>query len=62
MAGRRTVKARSHHGAPSLDLTIPADVKRAHGINAGDLFLVTAETRNGSDVVLKYKRVYRNGE
>lgn len=55
----KTVKARVHHGADSLDLTIPADAVREFDINSGDVFEVVVETE-GSDLIIKYNRVYES--
>lgn len=59
MAAPYNVKARVHHGSESLDLTIPAELKREQGISAGDVFLVDTEENDG-DLVLRYKRIHQN--
>lgn len=51
-----TVKARGRHGTESLDLTIPAEYKREHGINEGDVFLVKID--NNGDLVISYERIH----
>lgn len=51
------VKARVHHGSESLDITIPADLKRKHGISPGDLFIVEADEEDGI-LVLEYERIH----
>lgn len=53
-----TVKAREHHGADSLDITIPTELVRELDISAGDIFEVEHD-RDGN-IVLKYKRVYQS--
>ncbi|WP_148708188.1 AbrB/MazE/SpoVT family DNA-binding domain-containing protein [Haloferax sp. Atlit-12N] len=52
-----TVKARVHHGSESLDLTIPAEMKREHGISAGDVFLVGVD-EDGDRLTLEYERIH----
>ena len=58
MASQRpTVKARTHHGTSSLDISIPANVIEEHSVHAGDVFEVT--TSNADDEFkITYKRVY----
>ena len=51
----KTVKARAHYGAKSLNLTIPAEIRRAFGLEAGDVFEISVEK---DPLVLCYKRVY----
>ena len=50
-----TVKARGRHGTESLDLTIPAEVKREYGISEGDVFKVDVETDDGLSIT--YDRI-----
>jgi antitoxin component of MazEF toxin-antitoxin module len=52
-----TVKAREHHGADSLDITIPTDLVRKRDISPGDIFEIEVED-NEEELVIKYKRVY----
>lgn len=54
----KTVKARVHHGADSLDLTIPADVVREFDVNSGDIFEV--EVSEGNSLEITYERVHKN--
>ena len=61
MPPRRTIKAREHHGANSLDLTIPADVCKECDLRPGDVFAVTADCADEDEVVLRYRRVYAQG-
>lgn len=56
----KTVKARVHYGADSLDLTIPADVVREFDITDGDIFEVTVENED-SELIIEYNRVYESG-
>lgn len=49
----KTVKARAHAGAASLDLTIPAGVCKAQKLAAGDVWSVHV-TREGGKLVLRY--------
>jgi len=51
-----SVKARGRHGTESLDLTIPAELKREYGISEGDLFVVSVN--DDGDIVLEYERVH----
>lgn len=53
----KTVKARVHYGADSLDLTIPANICRKYNIESGDVFEVIVEEEDES-LVLCYRRVY----
>jgi hypothetical protein len=57
MAQRPTVKASAHHGTSSLDISIPADVIKAHNIRAGDVFEVTTTNAN-TEFKIVYRRVY----
>lgn len=53
-----TVKARGRHGTESLDLTIPVELKREHGITQGDVFLV--EIMDSEDgLTLHYDRIHQ---
>jgi len=53
----KTVKAREHYGANSLDLTLPAEVVDEYEVSPGDIFEIDVESRD-DDLVLTYKRVY----
>jgi len=53
---RYIIKAREHHGTASLNLTIPAKVRREYKIEPGDFFELRVEERQG-DVVLIYRRL-----
>ncbi len=52
------VKARVHHGSESLDITIPAELKREHGISQGDVFLVNVDEKD-DQLTLKYERIHK---
>lgn len=53
-----TVKARGRHGTESLDLTIPVELKREHGISEGDVFLVDVE-EDEEGLRISYKRIHQ---
>lgn len=55
----KTVKAREHHGANSLDLTIPSEVVREYDVSPGDIFEIEVESNSG-ELVLMYSRVYES--
>jgi len=52
-----SVKARGRHGTESLDLTIPAELKREHDISEGDVFVVSVND-DDEEIVIEYKRVH----
>jgi bifunctional DNA-binding transcriptional regulator/antitoxin component of YhaV-PrlF toxin-antitoxin module len=54
-----TVKAREHHGAESLDITIPTELVRDRNISAGDIFEIEVEQED-EDLVIRYKRIYQS--
>jgi len=58
MAKRSIVKARIHHGAPSLDITIPSSLCKLCNINEGDAFVVDAICENNT-VKIVYTRIYQ---
>jgi len=58
---KKTVKSREHHGADSLDLTIPTKIVKEYDINPGDIFEIT-EYKDDDTLVLKYKRIYEKSE
>ncbi len=51
-----SVKARGRHGTESLDLTIPVELKREHGITQGDVFLV--EVSPDGELSIEYERIH----
>jgi len=57
----KTVKAREHYGAESLDLTIPTKVVREHDLSAGDIFEITTEIQ-GESLTVEYELVHRTDE
>lgn len=61
MGEPHSVKARAHHGSESLDITIPAELKREHGISQGDVFVVDVD-EDGDQLVLTYDRIYDSEE
>lgn len=54
------VKSRERQGTNSLDLTLPAEIKKEYCINGGDLFKVTVAETKDSELVIKYTLVYKN--
>ena len=55
----KTVKAREHYGANSLDLTIPTDMVENHELNSGDIFDVNIE-QDGDTITISYELVHRS--
>jgi len=53
----KTVKARAHYGANSLNLTIPAEFCREYNLKAGDIYEITI-TEKKKEICLIYKRIY----
>lgn len=58
MPAPHSVKARGRHGTASLDLTVPAELKRQYGISEGDVFIVDVDNQDG-ELTISYKRVHR---
>jgi len=58
MGEQYSVKARVRHGSESLDLTIPAKLRRDLGITPGDLFIVSAEANAEGNLVIECERVH----
>ena len=54
----KTVKARTHYGADSLDITIPTNLVREFGFCSGDVFEVSVEKTNDR-IRLIYEQVYQ---
>jgi hypothetical protein len=52
-----TVKARGRHGTSSLDLTIPTELMREHGISEGDVFLVEVDEQD-DELTISYQRIH----
>ena len=59
MSKTHVVKARRHYGSESLNLTIPAEVRRELDINVGDVFVVEHE-QEGDTLILKYRRILKS--
>ena len=59
MSPQYVVKARKHYGSASLNLTIPAKVRRKLEINIGDVFVVEHEYEDDA-LILKYKRILKS--
>lgn len=57
MPAPHSVKARGRHGTSSLDLTVPAELKREHNISEGDVFIVEIDDEGG-DLTITYERVH----
>ncbi|WP_436935445.1 AbrB/MazE/SpoVT family DNA-binding domain-containing protein [Halovenus marina] len=57
----KTVKAREHYGANSLDLTLPAEVVDEYDVNAGDIFEIEVAS-DDDELTLTYTRVYKSEE
>lgn len=54
------VKSRERQGTNSLDLTLPAEIKKEYSINGGDLFKVTVSKSENNELIIKYTLVYKN--
>jgi hypothetical protein len=59
MGKKFTVKARTHHGTDSLDITIPTQVCKENKINEGDIFSLEV-INEGNLLTLKYSRIFEN--
>lgn len=60
MAEPFNVKARGRHGTESLDLTVPADLKREHEITEGDVFIVEVNQEENKLEII-YEKIYNSG-
>lgn len=56
----KTVKAREHYGADSLDLTIPTNIVEDNELTPGDIFEVNVE-KEGEEITISYELVHRSG-
>lgn len=56
-----TVKARQRYGSNSIDLTLPASIRKEYSINHGDIFKIIPVEKNNV-LTLKYKLIYHNDE
>ncbi len=54
------VKSRARHGTNSLDLTLPAEIKRMYSINSGDLFKISVSKNKNEELVIEYTLIYKN--
>ena len=57
MQKKPTVKARQHHGAKSLDITIPVAICSEYKIQEGDVFTIDIYRENDMIKIL-YSRIY----
>lgn len=55
-----TVKARSHYGTQSLDLTIPVKIVKERDIKEGDIFLVDVSENSEGQLALSYTRIFKH--
>lgn len=53
------VKARERQGTSSLDLTLPADIKKEYNLSKGDVFKVEVKKEDGK-LKLIYSLIYKN--
>lgn len=53
------IKARERTGTSSLDLTLPAKLKKKHDINKGDVFKVDTIDDNGQ-LKIVYTLIFKN--
>lgn len=54
-----TVKARQRYGSNSIDLTLPASIRKEYSINHGDIFKISPIEKD--DVLtLEYRLIYHN--
>jgi hypothetical protein len=58
MVKKHSVKARSHYGAKSMDLTIPAAICKKYDISDGDVFIVDVRELE-KDIEITYERMYK---
>lgn len=56
-----TVKARQRYGSNSIDLTLPASIRKEYSINHGDIFKIIPKMEDGT-LTLTYKLIYQNKE
>ena len=54
-----TVKARTHHGTNSLDLTIPSKIVKECKIKEGDVFTIEIDKNKLNQITIKYIRIYK---
>jgi len=51
------VRARSHHGSSSLDVTVPADLRKKFKLEPGDIFRVDGQKGDDGTVTLTYTKL-----
>ena len=56
-----TVKARQRYGSNSIDLTLPASIRKEYSINHGDIFKISP-VKKDDVLTLEYKLIYHNQE
>lgn len=54
-----TVKARKRYGSNSIDLTLPASIRKEYSINHGDIFKISPIKKNNT-LTFEYKLIYHN--
>ncbi len=54
-----TVKARERHGTNSLDITLPAELKKEYGISKGDIFKIDVTTEDNT-IKFIYTLIFKN--
>ena len=58
MKQKPVVKARSHYGSKSLDITIPVSLINTYGIKEGDVFTVEVKSDQG-EIKIVYTRIFQ---
>ena len=53
------VKARERQGTSSLDLTLPADIRKEYGLSKGDVFKVEVIKEDDGFKII-YSLIYKN--
>lgn len=53
-----TVKARERQGTKSIDLTLPAEIRRKYSIVRGDIFKVVSSNNEGN-LKITYELIYK---
>ncbi|AWX32240.1 hypothetical protein AW729_03590 [Methanosphaera sp. BMS] len=54
-----TVKARQRYGSNSIDLTLPASIRKEYSINHGDIFKISPIEKDNV-LTLEYRLIYHN--
>ena len=54
-----TVKARARKGTNSIDLTLPADIRKEYSISQGDIFKIDTVIEKDT-LKLEYTLIYQN--